>query len=220
VTFTLWFRVPGWCENAKLTVNGEPYGQPLTPGTFAPITRTFHHNDRIVLELPMALKLQHWPQGGVSLERGPLVYALGIEEDWQIDEEDPRSTPAFPAWDLYPASQWNYALALNEDNLDQVEILPQRYTPDPWSLEAAPILLRVPARKVRGWELVETDTVIAEVWQDGEIRQVEDHGRYRLTPPLPDPESLGERLAEKVEWITLAPYGCTKLRVTVFPQAR
>ncbi len=218
VTFTLWLRIPGWCKGATLTVNGLPFGPPLEPGTFAPTTRTFAHNDRLVLTLPMALKLQHWPQGGVSLERGPLVYALRIEEDWQIDAEEPRATPAFPAWNLYPSSEWNYALSLDEESLDQVEVVHRTYTPDPWSIGEAPILLRAPARKVQGWELIETDTVTAEIWQDGAITEVEDHGRYRLTPSLPEPDTLADRLSDEIEWITLVPYGCTRLRITIFPQ--
>ena len=66
--------------------------------------------------------------------------------------------------------------------------------------------------------MIETDTVTAEVWQDGAISEVEDHGHFRLTPPLPDPETLKGRLSDEIEIITLVPYGCTKLRITIFPQ--
>ena len=219
VTFTLWLRIPGWCQGAELTVNGRPFGPPLAAGTFAPVTRNFAHNDRIVLTLPMELKLQYWPGGGVSLERGPLVYTLGIEEDWQIDAEDRRSTPAFPAWNLYPASEWNYALALDEDNLDQVEVIRLAYTPEPWRLTDAPVVLRVPARKVNGWEIVDTDSVVSESWHDGVFKEGILKGRFRLTPPLPDPKELPKMLGEDIEMIRLVPYGCAKLRVTIFPEA-
>ena len=38
-----------------------------------------------------------------------------------------------------------------------------------------------------------------------------------LTPEIPSPEFIEENLGEKRE-ITLIPYGCTNLRVTVFPK--
>jgi len=223
VAFALSLRIPGWTTDATVRLNGQALDLPLTPGTFARIERTFQPGDQLTLTLPMALRLSEWPDGGVGVERGPLVYALRIVEDWQVDTEEPRSTPEFPAWNCYPASSWNFALALDEENLVEVEVYTRAFDGDPWSLETAPIALRVPARRVRGWKIRELTNIIAETVQEispgvwGPFSKLEQ-GHYLLTPPLPNPEDLPGRLGKRVEWITLVPYGCTHLRITIFPK--
>ncbi len=221
VAFRLWLRIPGWCSAPRLLINGEPVNAWLVSGSFIPIDRTFAHNDRITLILPMAIKTQTWPAGGLSLERGPLVYALKIEEDWQIDPDEARATPEFPAWNLYPKSDWNYALDLDPENpAAQVQLRRNFATIEPWTIDTAPLELRVPARKVKNWQMVETDTVKSHFWDKslGKADIYDKTGHFRLTPPLPDPETLPENLSPEREWITLVPYGCTHLRVTIFPQ--
>ncbi len=224
VKFPLSLRIPAWCRGAKVLLNGKPLKIRTKPGSFVKIGRTFNRNDRITLVLPMKLKLSRWPGGGVGIERGPLVYSLGIAEDWRVDKADKDSTKDMPAWDLFPASEWNYALALDAGTLDRdVEVIHREYSPDPWSLEAAPIVLRVPARKVRGWKMKPTKTVMRAGFDpDGKPNwtkaTAEGNGMFYLTPPLPDEKSLKKRLSKKVETITLVPYGCTHLRITIFPQ--
>jgi uncharacterized protein len=222
VTFTLHLRIPGWCSAAQLAVNGEPAGLSLHPGSFVPLTRTFHPNDRITLVLPMALALKRWPRGGISLERGPLAFSLRIEEAWEEDPDDPRSTPEFPAWNLYPASDWAYAPVLDDADLaSTVEIVHKPVLAEPWMLDTAPIELRVPARRVKGWELERKKTIVQEIWSEGKLQQLEAHAGSReyftFTPQLPDPATLPERLGEELETVTLVPYGCTRLRITIFP---
>ena len=211
VTFTLRLRIPGWCEDAAVLVNGQSAKGKARAGTMFRLRRRFEHNDRVTLLLPMRLKLHH-AGGGVAIERGPLVYSLKIAEDWQVDRDDKRSSKEYPAWNLKPASPWNYALAIDEKRLaDQVEIVCRPPVGHPWTPEAAPVELHVPARRVKGWKLLRTRTLY------GGKRKCE--GYCLLTPPLPDEKGLRGRLG-KVETVTLVPYGCTHLRMTIFPQVR
>ena len=45
-------------------------------------------------------------------------------------------------------------------------------------------------------------------------------GRFVLTPQLPTEGGPPVKLAEAREMVTLVPYGCARLRVTIFPQVR
>lgn len=217
VDFTLTLRIPGWCRNAQILINDSPHRARLKPATFVRIRRTFRQNDRVVLLLPMVVKLSRWPKGGIGIERGPLVFALPVKADRQVDQSDPNQTMQFPAWNLYPASAWNYALALDPQNLDdQIEVVHHPAQLNPWSVDTAPIELRVPARRVRQWKIIKRKTIDSYVG-GGVTEKV--RGNFAFTPPLPDPHTLAGRLAKKIETISLVPYGCTKLRITIFPDS-
>ena len=222
-TFTLWLRIPGWCRKAALLVNDQPVKARLSPATFVPLRRSFRRNDRIRLCLPMPLRLRRWPEGGVSLERGPLVFALPIQARQTRDRTDPHQTNDFPAWEMVATSPWNYALCLHENSLErEVAVTHGPPTLDPWSEPT--LRLRVPARRVRGWtirraralpsfgaELVDPER---NIWRSEPITL---RGDFRLTPPLPNPRTLPTRLGHRVERIELVPYGCTMLRIGIFP---
>jgi DUF1680 family protein len=81
VTFDLKLRIPGWCRDAKLAVNGEAV--PVNPvNGYVTINREWQAGDTIALTLPMpAERLYAHPgvvmdAGRVALRRGPLVYCI------------------------------------------------------------------------------------------------------------------------------------------------
>ena len=135
------------------------------------------------------------------MERGPLVYSLPIAAKWTPVVEEKWSTEAFPSWEARPTSEWNYGLAVDASKLaDQVQVQKQAIAEegfDPWA--KPPLSLTVPARKIAGWAL------------QGNPEKPEQ----KFTPPLPEVGAAG--VSETVERITLAPYGSTQLRVTIFP---
>ena len=205
VRFPLWLRIPSWCQRASLSLNGELLKVDTRPGSFALVDREFHPHDKLTLSLPMDLKLSFWPEGGLGIERGPLVYSLLIEEDRQVDTEavlksfgyQTKPTNEFPAWNIQPASPWNYALHVSYDPQElekEVEVLRQPIDENPWTIGASPIRLLVPAKRLPDWKL-----------EDG-VR----------TPRLPAPVLP----ADKIEKITLVPQGTTCIRLTVFPDCR
>jgi len=222
VSFPFTLRIPGWCRQPRLLLNGAPVALKLKPGTFVTLRRKFASGDQLTLQLPMELKLSHWPRGGVAVERGPLVYALQIKEDWQRDPQEKRQTRDFPAWNMQPGSPWNYALCLDEKLLKEAEVICRDVTGNPWQQEHAPILIRVPARRVRNWKLERKTSVrcYGIINKEEELGIFMRKGDFVFTPQLPDPKTLPKRLAKKLETITLIPYGCTRLRISVFPQGR
>ncbi|MDR3117895.1 MAG: glycoside hydrolase family 127 protein [Mediterranea sp.] len=94
-TLSIFMRIPEWCPNATLTVNGRPVAQTLTPNTYAEIRRVWKKGDKIELTLPMEpILMESNPlveenRNQVAVKRGPLVYCLesiDIEGGKRIDD--------------------------------------------------------------------------------------------------------------------------------------
>lgn len=226
VRFTLWLRIPGWCRDAAVYKNGMRIGKRHRAATFVPVEGVFHNGDRVRLTLPMRTAVRQWPGQGISVERGPLVYALPVAQRRERDRGDKNQTREFPAWNMYPVAPWNYALCIDEQDVEndvRVEYGPMTLQP----FSVPPVRLRVPMRRVRGWRIRKAKRLRAlagelvdparNKWR---IYPKTITGDFMLTPPLPSPESLPSRLGKQVEEMTLVPYGATLLRVAVFPKGR
>lgn len=236
------FRIPGWCRDVDVRINGKPGSVAGSPGSFLTLDKEWADGDRVELQMDIPLRMRRWPRGGVSLERGPLVFSLRIDEDWQElpatarKQFDPRYAPGvepellnpadqFPVWDVLPSSAWNYAIDVDRKSLnDDIEVVRDADdVDDPWTADTAPIRLVVPVRRVEGWAIEECDEVEEESpkedqgWKYTVTRKT---GHFRFTPQLPDPQDLPGRLSSEQETVTFVPYGCTHLRLTVLPSAR
>ncbi|WP_433383682.1 glycoside hydrolase family 127 protein [Actinoplanes sp. CA-142083] len=102
--FTLALRVPAWCREARLTVNGSLVRAGAQEG-YLRITRTWKAGDvvTLVLAMPPRLVTAHprvdAVRGSAALTRGPVVYCLehadlaadGSFEDWELDASSPLS---------------------------------------------------------------------------------------------------------------------------------
>jgi uncharacterized protein len=213
-------RIPGWCESASLTVNGRPVRLELKPATFVKIEREFAPGDVVKLSLPMKVKLTTWGEGGVALERGPLLFSLKIEEDRQPATYDPgvnylgldKPDPAWPEWNIMPKSPWNYALAVDPAAVaKEVRVILRPMPSRPWDVGNAPIELRAPAKRVKGWNFDFEDSRKIRRWLG--FNSVKGPDVYTFTPDFPEKIVA----AEKTEEINLVPLGATRLRMTVFP---
>ncbi|HTX98923.1 MAG TPA: beta-L-arabinofuranosidase domain-containing protein [Bacteroidota bacterium] len=200
---SLTLRIPSWCSSPRIVVEHHGTSRELRPGsgTFERIG-DLENGDVVVSTFPMTLKATGWPEGGVALERGPLVFALPVPHKQFVDTLDTRSTRSFPAWNMEPTGPWNYALAIPDGDLDRcIEVVHHNVNGYPWDEANAPVSLRVPARLVRNWRL-DQDPHVAEA---------------RYTPHLPSRSTLPSRISTTLDTITLVPYGCTELRMSIFP---
>lgn len=93
--FSLYMRIPEWCKNATLAVNGEPITATPAPNTYVRIDRLWKKGDKITLTMPMeAILMESNPlveetRNQVAIKRGPMVYCLesiDIENGKRIDD--------------------------------------------------------------------------------------------------------------------------------------
>ena len=81
--FGLRLRIPGWCQNARIKVNGDAFdiASHLEQG-YVRVERVWQADDRVELELAMPVERMYahpnvrQDAGCVVLQRGPLVYCL------------------------------------------------------------------------------------------------------------------------------------------------
>lgn len=83
IEFTMAVRIPAWCKDASVKVNGEKVDLPnVTDKGYAKLTRLWSKGNIIEIELPMKVRrVQANPElrenaGRVAIQRGPLVYCL------------------------------------------------------------------------------------------------------------------------------------------------
>ena len=199
VAFPLKVRIPAWCPDPRVAVNGKSLGR-VAPGSFFVIERTWASGDVVRLDFPMATRLARGINDSVAVLRGPLLYSLLLgEEPWQSKAE--FGGGAFHAYEIRPAGAWNYALALTSQGELQAEAAVSEQMPrQPFKAADAPVRLKVKAFRTEqgGWGSFRTDFP---------ARAVE--------PPSSPLAAPGQ-----VEDITLVPYGATQIRVTLFPWAK
>ena len=190
VAFPLQLRIPAWAAGTSIKVNGRSEQTPA-PGTFARIERTWKPGDRVEIDFPMEPRVSRWFHDSVAVERGPLVFSYGIGEGW-LKLRDRGMTAD---WQIFPTSQWNYALALDATSQSQgITATEADMSDHPFSGKTTPVKLHVKARKLPEWRA-----------EDG------------VADPVPQSPVNS---TEPEETVTLIPYAAAKLRITAFPQLK
>ena len=80
-SFTLFLRIPGWCQKAEVLVNGKRVEEPVRPGCYLPISRTWVEGDEVQLSLSLPVDfVEAHPHssnnGRLAISRGPLIYCI------------------------------------------------------------------------------------------------------------------------------------------------
>jgi len=204
IAFPLHLRIPGWCKQANIIINGN-IEQSAEGNTVAIVRRTWKSGDQVELSLPMHVFTNRWHENSVSVERGPLVYALRMKEEWKQKEfsNDEVHHYGKTYFDVISPDKWNYGIVNPGRNQTEEQF---KVTVDPvkqkiayfWNTENAPIQIKVKAREIPHWKLY-NEMAGPLPYSIG----------FSVTPqPLPEEE------------ITLIPYGCSTLRVSQFPVVR
>ena len=138
-TFPLSFRIPGWCKNPELSVNGSGVKTAPDAKGFVRVERLWKPGDAIRLRFPMSVSVKtgrdNNAQGApyASVSYGPLLFALPIP-----DTQGPN-TPD-------PAAKWNYALDVQGEKLGADVSVERQAMPAKWDWPlASPLKLRANA---------------------------------------------------------------------------
>lgn len=193
VDFTFELRVPGWCDNPQVSINGKIMDV-QQDNSVLKINRTWNLGDEMILELPMEIKKSRWFEYSVAIERGPLLYALKIQDKWVKKNHKDFENPFY---EVFPKSPWNYGIPLQTLDENKFKVVFNKTEGEmPWNLENAPISIFTSGKRIPHWKEYNGNT--------GKL-------------PLATATKPFEKLKTSEDQIELIPYGCTTLRISQFP---
>jgi hypothetical protein len=144
-TFPLSFRIPGWCTNPEVSVNGSGVRAAPDARGFVRIERLWRPGDSVRLRFPMSVGVTTGrdanAQGApyASVAYGPLLFALPIP-----DTRDPN-TPD-------PAARWAYALDAHGERPEHDIVVERHAMPARWDWPlASPLRLRAQGTPIK-WD--------------------------------------------------------------------
>jgi hypothetical protein len=201
VEFPLHLRIPSWCRDASLEINGKRLDAMLKSGSIHVVNRRWSDGDRVTLHVPMPLESSRWFNRSVSIERGPLVYALDVPStERDVERPRPDGVPSSAMHRGYveyrPAGDWNFGIpesalrAIDKHfQVDVADVIPA----NPWTSQSAPVQLKTLGVRLPQWQL-DRDSA--------------------SSPPLSPVDASPEA---EIRPIRLIPYGATTLRIAEFP---
>jgi Beta-L-arabinofuranosidase, GH127/Ricin-type beta-trefoil lectin domain-like len=193
LAFPLYLRIPGWCANPVLKVNGQSISAPKGPA-YATIQRTWNSGDVVALQLPMQTSVKTWSSNAnaTSVSYGPLSFSLQINENYALINGSSSSSPEYQ---VTPGSAWNYGLVLNNSNPASsfaVKKASGTVAVNPFTQSTVPVTMAVAAQQIPQWTADDQNVV----------------NLLQNSPVMSSAPSQN---------VTLIPMGAARLRITMFP---
>jgi hypothetical protein len=195
--FPIYLRIPEWCANPTINVNGEILKIEKQTGGFIKISRKWNANDKIELALPMSVKVIQgnetpYPQISYFDSYHKMAKDTTIHNPYACVYYGPLLF-SLPIPDINPnqeakGAKFNYALDVKPENASQLINVEREGMPEYWNWSIdSPVKLTVNAQEFD--------------WKPTENKVLPEKPIEKGTPVK----------------IQLVPYGTTKFRVTMFP---
>lgn len=208
VAFPLYLRIPEWCKDPVVKVNGKALNIAANVNGYIKIDNKWKNGDKVSINFPMELTVRTWNhnKNSISVNYGPLTYSLKIQEDytktdgrnnaqgdagWQPGA-DPQKWPSF---EIHPGSAWNYGLVVDKtDPSRSFKVVKKAWPKDnnPFTNANAPIELIATGKQLPDWG-------------------IDEHGLVAVVPQSP------VQTSEPAKEVTLVPMGGARLRISAFP---
>jgi len=197
LNFPFHLRIPGWCNKGAVKVNGKAYAE-AGSGQIIKISRAWTSGDVVELTLPMHIFKNTWYENSVSIERGPVTYALKIGEETKKVQNDKDPIDYGDSYlEIRPTTPWNYGLIATKDDQLEQEYKIEKNAPlsdYPWNPESAPLIIKTKAKRIPSWQLYN-----------------------EMAGPIPYSRIYNMEASKDEEEVVLIPYGCSNLRISQFP---
>ncbi|GAA4445213.1 RICIN domain-containing protein [Phytohabitans houttuyneae] len=173
VGFPFSARIPGWCIDPELRINGAVVSAGPGP-RYVRVHRTWRDGDTITLRLPMRPVVRTWPRqhNAVSVHYGALAFSLRITESWSRT----GGTDQFPEYDVHAGSPWNYGLVPGA----AITVATGGSLADPFTVANAPVRLTTSARRIASWQ-ADQQRVVGPL-QDGPVASTAPVEQVTLIP--------------------------------------
>ena len=225
--FRLEMRIPGWCKEAQIHVDGKILDANIIPGTMHPIPIEIG-STTVELVLPMEIRLERRPDilpsigvkvatNSANIFRGPILYAFSrdyIQDQGKMFDEVVANNY------LLGTGNWQYGLISPSTNMryqKRNDVRPLPNGQGPFSTAV------VPDRIIAEAVLLNDDEWDVKRSGRGSIRECNDNStsisKYNsswagMIPKSPIP--CAERVSVSIE---LVPYGSTDVRIAEFATA-
>lgn len=198
VSFPFHLRFPAWCKQGSVKVNGSLL-QEAKGNEIIKLNREWKNGDVVELTLPMHVFKNTWYENSISVERGPITYALKIGDEVKQQTITNKDTVDYGKtfYEVRPTTPWNYGLIRTADSklAEQYKVeFTGAKNNNPWSVANTPIQIKTKARRIPSWQMYN-----------------------EMTGPIPYSVTFQLGTSKDEEEITLVPYGCTRLRIAQFP---
>ncbi|MDD6203721.1 MAG: glycoside hydrolase family 127 protein [Firmicutes bacterium] len=202
VRFPLYVRIPEWCTDAQITVNGQAVPFDSTDNGYLCLTADWSDGDVAELVFPRSVRAELSQNNSVAVKYGALLFAVQICEKWEKIPYNPNNwnlTDDFPSWNITPTTAWNLALSGFDPTHPEDFFTVSCETPAAdmtFRAENAPIVLTAAAVNVPDW----TENTVTHT--------------AGLLPVSPVKTA---HLGTEQVTVRLIPYAFTRLRIALIP---